>query len=139
MNVVLDTSVVLRVVLRDAEPLGAWGEWDMAYASEMLRIEAFRKIFNLQAEGFYDQDLTARALLLLREILDNLTLVQLTGQVTARASGQFPTVLGTLDALHLATALALEELGVEELVFATHDQQQARAAAAVGLTVAGVG
>ena len=74
----------------------------------------------------------------LTDILGNLTLLRLTEPVLRRASGPFPTVVGTLDALHLATALALGEVGIEDLVFATHDERQARAAAAVGLSVIGL-
>jgi predicted nucleic acid-binding protein len=48
-----------------------------------------------------------------------------------------PTTLGTLDALHLATALELAAGGVAGLVLATHDAQLARAARASGLEVIG--
>jgi ABC-type lipoprotein export system ATPase subunit len=48
-----------------------------------------------------------------------------------------PTSLGSLDAIHLATVLALaKELG-EKLVIATHDRQLAAAAKAFGFDVVG--
>lgn len=138
MNVVLDTSVVLRVLLDDPVRLEQWGEWDYAYASELLAVEASRRLFNLRAQAAYDDDLLSSAMSGLTDILGNLTLLRLTEPVLRRASGPFPTVVGTLDALHLATALALGEVGIEDLVFATHDERQARAAAAVGLSVIGL-
>ncbi len=138
MNVVLDTSVVLRVVLADSARLEQWGDWDQAYGSELLSVESSRRLFNLRTEGAYDDDLLESALSRLRDILGNLTLLKLTEPVLRRASGHLPTVVGTLDALHLSTALALGELGVDDLVFATHDERQGRAARALGLPVIGL-
>jgi predicted nucleic acid-binding protein len=43
-----------------------------------------------------------------------------------------PTTLGTLDAIHLATALLEREQGHADLVMATHDQALATAAKASG-------
>lgn len=44
------------------------------------------------------------------------------------------TVVGTLEAIHLASALLFQERRNTAMVFATHDTQQARAATALGLT-----
>jgi len=61
--------------------------------------------------------------------------VPLSRAVLNRAADPFPTVLGTLDAIHLASALLwIEEKG-EALTLVTHDQQLAIAARACGLDV----
>ena len=57
--------------------------------------------------------------------------------ILARASDPFPTPLGTLDALHLATALVWRERMRQPLVMATHDGGLALAARAFGLEVLG--
>ena len=44
MRVYLDASAVLRVLLRQAKPVAAWGRWDAAYSSELLGVEARRVI-----------------------------------------------------------------------------------------------
>jgi hypothetical protein len=44
-------------------------------------------------------------------------------------------VIGTLAAIHLATALLWRSETGDEVLFATHDQQLARAAAASGFEV----
>ena len=49
-----------------------------------------------------------------------------------------PTELGTLDAIHLATALLWKETADDTLVMATHDEALATAARAHGLAVVGV-
>ena len=49
-----------------------------------------------------------------------------------------PTELGTLDAIHLATALLWRDQTQTQLVMATHDTALALAATAHGLQVVGV-
>jgi hypothetical protein len=49
-----------------------------------------------------------------------------------------PTEIGTLDAIHLATALLWRDMTQEELTMATHDGALALAARAHGLPVIGV-
>jgi hypothetical protein len=48
-----------------------------------------------------------------------------------------PTELGTLDAIHLATALLWKEMTKGDLVMATHDRALALGAQAHGLRVVG--
>ena len=55
--------------------------------------------------------------------------------VLHRAADPFPTVLGTRDAIHLASALLWMEEKGEPLTFLTHDAQLAIAARACGLDV----
>jgi hypothetical protein len=45
-----------------------------------------------------------------------------------------PTIVRTLDAVHLASAIVLRERRNMDLQFATHDAQQAIAARALGFT-----
>ena len=54
-----------------------------------------------------------------------------------RASETFPTVVGTLDAIHLATALAVREVEPIDLLL-THDAQLGTAARSLGFSVLGV-
>jgi len=55
-----------------------------------------------------------------------------------RAAQSFRTVLGTLDALHLATALWLVQNADVGLTLLTHDSELALAARSVNLPVQGV-
>ena len=54
-----------------------------------------------------------------------------------RAALPLPVTLGTLDAIHLATAMLWREASAEELVLATHDRSLALAARACGLRTMG--
>jgi hypothetical protein len=71
-------------------------------------------------------------------LLSNIEIVELDRAILARASEPFATVIGTLDALHLATALRWEESQNAELVMATHDGALAMAARAHGFPVIGM-
>jgi hypothetical protein len=74
------------------------------------------------------------------EVLDHLRafdLIVLDAAVLERAADPFPTAVGTLDALHLASALAARTIE-PELVFATHDRELGLAAHASGFRVAGI-
>jgi hypothetical protein len=72
------------------------------------------------------------------EWLEAVDLVLLQRPILARASEPFPVALGTLDALHLATALAWQDRMGKRLLMATHDRDLALAARAFGMDVRGV-
>ncbi len=57
--------------------------------------------------------------------------------VLQRAAQPLPTPLGTLDAIHLSTAMSWHETRAPDLVMATHDRALAIAARAVGIPVIG--
>jgi hypothetical protein len=75
----------------------------------------------------------SRLTLLIRAALAPIAQVPLTFPVLNRAAGPFPTALGTLDAIHLASALIWTENRREDLTFLTHDRQLALGAMACGL------
>jgi predicted nucleic acid-binding protein len=70
-------------------------------------------------------------------LLEAMELVEVTHPVLARAAQPLPTQLGTLDAIHLATALLWRERTGRDLVMATHDAALGTAARAWGLGVVG--
>ena len=65
------------------------------------------------------------------EQIDAFELISLDPAILERAAEPFPTAVGTLDALHLASAL-LVHAELPDLRFATHDRQLAVAARAMG-------
>jgi len=77
----------------------------------------------------------ARATIL--QLLASLDLVEIDAVVLDRAAQPMPTELGTLDAIHLATALLWKEMTRVDLVMATHDGALALGAQAHGLPVVG--
>ena len=132
MIVYLDTSTVLRVVLAQAEVLSDFGRWEKAYSSELLGIEVRRVLDRLRLESALDDIGLASAHQETAKLERAIGRVRLTRPVLRRASLPMPTVVKTLDALHLATALLLQERRGLDIAFATHDAQQAIAARALG-------
>jgi hypothetical protein len=61
--------------------------------------------------------------------------VPVSAPILERASEAFPTVLGTLDAIHLSTLLWIRSRTGLDLVLLTHDTQLARAGLACGVEV----
>jgi hypothetical protein len=138
MSHYLDTSTVLRVVLRQRGRLSEWGRWDAAYSSEILGVEARRAIDRLRLEGALDDEGVARAHEDLARVEGAIGCIRLTRAVLRRASAPMPTVIKTLDAIHLASALLFRERQEVGIVFATHDTQQSVAARALGFRCLGV-
>lgn len=138
MNAYLDSSVVVRKLQRELGSLATWGQWEDAYSSELLRVEVSRAIDRSRLRGVLTDheaaDLADRA----RAIFERIEFVALNRPVLNRAAQSFLTPLGTLDALHLATALSLAERRRIDLVFLTHDTELAIAARAVNFSVEGV-
>jgi predicted nucleic acid-binding protein len=137
VTVYLDTSTVLRILLRQPKPLAIWARWDRAYASELLHVEACRVIDRLRLEGALDDEGVADVRQELGRVESAIAAVALSRPVLERAALPMATVVKTLDAIHLASAMLLRERRGVELSFATHDPQQARAARALGFDCIG--
>lgn len=70
-------------------------------------------------------------------LLGRIAIVELSVPALRRSLEPLPAVVRTLDALHLASAVFVRELGVD-VEFATYDIRQAEAARALGLPCASV-
>ena len=138
MNAYVDTSVLLRVVLGEPERLKIWPKITNAISSELIRLECLRTIDRGRVRLGLDDRMVAKQRGAVIETIDSLRLILLDRVILDRAAEPFPTSLGSLDAIHLASALlAREQLG--DLILATHDDELGLAAEAVGFSVHGVG
>jgi predicted nucleic acid-binding protein len=132
----IDTSVILRPLLGQGKALD-WKQWDYAYSSEILGLETRRVIDRLRLESALDDLGVAAAHQELVRIEQFLGTIPLARAVLRRAALPMPTVLKTLDAIHLTSALMLQDSKGSRLIFATHDFQQAIGARAFGFEVVG--
>ncbi len=134
----MDSSVLLRMVLGQPDRLTQLDEIETPITSGLTEVECLRTLDRLRLRGVGDPD----HILLLREavyrLLDETTVIEVTRSVLRRAGQSFVAPLGTLDALHLASALLWAEHTGDAIVMATHDRQLAVAARASGLKVVGV-
>lgn len=133
----LDSSVLLRVVLGQPNKLKEWGSIASGVASAVVEVECLRTLDRLRLrQGLPDAELASRREVIFR-LTEEMEMVEPSNVVLARASQPLPTPVGTLDAIHLATALLWRERGGPELVMATHDVALGVAARACGFRVLG--
>ena len=137
MILYVDSSVLLRVVLGERDVLAEWRRSRRWISSELVRLECLRTIDRARLQlGIADEDIAERRAGVL-EYLRAFELVRLDHAVLERAAEPFPTALGTLDALHLASALAARAVA-PDLRFATHDRELGIAARSMGFLVVGI-
>jgi predicted nucleic acid-binding protein len=135
--VYVDTSVLLRLALGEADPLATWVTAERAISSELARVEALRTIDRARISHALADNVVAERRAGVLRLLEGLDLVALDAAVLGRSAEPFPTALATLDAIHLSTALLARDEH-PDLVFATHDRALATGARAVGFRVVGV-
>ncbi len=134
----LDSSTILRAILGQANALQEWGSITQGVASTLVEVECLRTLDRLRlVENLNDAEIATRREAVFR-LLEAIEVVELTRPILSRAAQPLPTTLGTLDAIHLATALLWKERTRTDLVMATHDEGLATASRASGLRVVGV-
>jgi predicted nucleic acid-binding protein len=134
----VDASVLLRVALRQADALPEWRHVEQGVASALILTESLRTLDRLRLRAnLSDEEVATRRGTILR-LVASLELVEVDEVVLERAAQPMPTELGTLDALHLATAVLWREASGADLVVATHDTALGLAARAHGFSVVGI-
>ena len=122
----IDTSALTKLVVAEAETaaLRKWfAERDRDPVScDLVRTELLRAVRRVVP----DQAVRAR------EVLDSVTLIAVTTAIFEAAGRLDPTILRTLDAVHLAAAL---DIGDELEGIVTYDDRLAEAALANGVAV----
>jgi predicted nucleic acid-binding protein len=133
----LDASVLLRIVLGEPGRVKEWSRIRRGVASALTRVECLRTLDRLwRTRRLADADLADRRAAILA-LCEHVDLVAVDDAVLQRAAEPFPTPLGTLDAVHLATALLWRQIERTPLVMATHNVSLGLAARASGFDVVG--
>jgi len=105
-------------------------------SSRLLQVECARIIERYRLTGVLDDRQTADAHGLLARLLEGLHIIEITPAIFERASQSFPTVVGTPDAIHLASALEWRSTHAD-LVLLTDDSQMETCAQALGIKMWG--
>ena len=137
MTVYLDTSVVLRILFREPNPIKVWGKWGKAYSSSLWRVEALRTVDRMRLSGNLSDLDVANLTTDVQIVHETLAIHPVSERIWQRASETFPTIVGTLDAIHLATAVTIRESDGLDLIL-THDLQLGTAARSLGFSVTGI-
>jgi predicted nucleic acid-binding protein len=133
----IDTSALLRLVLREPGALEELRSYDALVSSELIAVESCRTIDRLRLQGSLTTEEAAERLKVVTEWLEAIDLVLLRPPVLSRACEPLPMPLGTLDAIHLVTALIWRDRMGSLSVVATHDTSLGLAARAFGFEVRG--
>jgi predicted nucleic acid-binding protein len=136
LNAYIDSSVLLRIVLGESEPLPSWDRINLAVSSDLIRLECLRTIDRARIQLQLADEALSRQRADVLEAIESINLIPLSRSVLERAAEPFPTLIGSLDALHLASALLVRDQ-YDDLLFATHDHELALAARAIGFQVEG--
>lgn len=137
MTAYVDASVLLRLALGQPDSLAEWSKIDRGVSSALVTTESLRTLDRLRLRvKLADSEVAERRAKIL-ELIASLEIVDIDSAVLDRAAQPMPTELGTLDAIHLTTALLWKEMTAEHLTMATHDGALAIAAEAHGLPVVG--
>lgn len=136
MKCYLDSSVILRKLFGESKPLREWKKIEQGFSSRLLHLECFRTIDRLRL-SLSPEESTNR-LCSLRKILKHIGILPVSEQVWLRAEEPFTTPLGSLDSIHLATALLWKKVHGDHFLFATHDHRLGLAAQSHGFEVIGL-
>lgn len=138
MTAYVDTSVLLRLVLQEPGALEDLRSCEALVSSELIAVESARTIDRLRLQGALTVEEAAARRRAITDWLEAIDLVLLRPPVLRRAGEPLPTPLGTLDAIHLATALTWRDRMGALPTMATHDSALGLAARSFGFDVRGV-
>ena len=131
----LDSSVLLRHILLGEEPIRHALEFPRVVSSELIEIECRRVLHRCRLAGEFDDEALAVARERLDAVLAGIDLLELSMQIKQRAMDPFPVHVRTLDALHIATALAVAAGSGATALF-SHDKGMNLCARCLGITAA---
>jgi predicted nucleic acid-binding protein len=138
MKAYVDSSALLRLVLREPGALTDLRSHEVLVSSELIAVECYRTLDRLRLSGALSTAEAAVRGTAVAAWLEALDLILLRSSVLVRAGEPLPTPLGTLDAIHLSSALVWRDRTGESITMATHDAALAEAARAFKFDVIGV-
>ena len=133
MKCYVDSSVILRYLLTSNTEFERVREFERIGSSELLSIECHRVLHRYRLEAMLTDEQLEEAVTYLDELYGRLHVFDMTVRVKQRASEAFLTVIGTLDAIHLATASIWANIDSEPLVVFTFDSRMRTCAQSMGL------
>lgn len=134
----VDSSVLLRFVLDQPDPLLGLHDFAQRITSAVTEVECLRVIDASRLAGGLNDDEYADRRAAVFSQLRRMRRVVVSGSVLRRAGEPLPAPLKALDAIHMGTALQWRDHEAPDLVFATHDRQQGRVARLLGFEVIGI-
>jgi predicted nucleic acid-binding protein len=137
LSTYVDSSAVLRIAFDEKNRLTEWSSVGRPITSTLLFVECLRAFDRIRNTVAASENHLRASRDRLDRLLDGIDFIEITPSIIVRAAQPFRFVIGSLDAIHLATATQWRERNDPTLTFATHDHQLALAARALGFAVLG--
>ena len=134
----VDTSVFLRPIIKERGALQSLSSFEHLYCSRLLKVEALRTLHRMLLERTLSEVEFTFCIETTLKTLNGFGIVPITESILKRAEEALPFSLGTLDGIHLATAVVLKESLERDILFLTHDQKLGNTARALGIRVDGI-
>ena len=133
----VDSSVLLRIALGQNDALREWSQIERGVSSTLISTESLRTLDRVRLRAKLPDIEVARRRATILALIGSLELVEVDTMILDRAAQPTPTEIGTLDAIHLASALLWKDATGIDPFMATHDVALGLAAQAHGLRVLG--
>lgn len=133
MNCYIDSSVLLRYLLTGDEEFQKVKDFKKIGSSELLFIECSRVLHRYRLESAISDYQLEEAVIHFTDIYNALHVFEMSSSVKKKSAESFPTIIGTLDAIHVSTAMLWAEQEGEPLVLFTYDEQMKICAHSMGI------
>jgi predicted nucleic acid-binding protein len=130
----IDSSVVLRILLPQSDAIPDLTRWRL-FSSQLVDVEVRRTLLRYHAEHVLSAASFARRVNEWNLVRDSIDLVSISNGILQRAAEPFPTLVKTLDGIHLATAIGWAGQTQAPVTILTHDRPLGIAASACGFAV----
>ncbi len=134
----VDSSVIARIAFNEPDKIRGLSQFSKLATSELAQVELRRILDRFRLVTRAPESSLIAIGEKIEMIKRTMTLLNLTRPVLMRAGHPLPVVLGTLDAIHLSSALTWQDLVGEPVKVLTHDVQLAKACKMMNLETSGI-
>jgi len=134
----LDASVLLRFLLRHTGFVDITSLDGDFSSSELLQLECRRALIRYRLTQEIDDEKFLALTEDLNDLFSRITFLALGSEILQAGATNWGVVIGSLDSIHLATALRCRETGTGTISILTHDVALSNAARVNGFQVMGV-
>ncbi|MBS0618479.1 MAG: type II toxin-antitoxin system VapC family toxin [Spirochaetes bacterium] len=134
----IDASVLLRFLLQQQSAINIVELRGDFFSSELLPLECRRTLVRYRLIQEIDDEKYLALSEDLTQLCKRITVLKVDSEILNRAAQNWGIVLGSLDSIHLATAIRYRETHRDEWTFLTHDNALAGGARLNEFRVMGV-
>ena len=133
----IDSSIILRIIFNERDPLKEFSKISYGISSELLRVECLRTADRFRIKNDLSEEEYLERIEKIHDFISAIELIHISPEILDRATQPYPVSLGTLDAIHLSTYLLFKEKTQKDLVLCTHDENLKKASRSMGFKYLG--